>query len=180
MPNNQISTEDFQKWLPPGENSFKANWDAACDIKHRQMGIEVIIRDEKGEVIAAYCGARGNVDQPVIAEGLALIKAMELCNDLGLNKVTFEGDSHNIVKHVYNLDEDLSCYGNIIEDSKSIFFTWSNWTIQYTHRNANTVAHNLAKAAIQSNVEKVWIEEAPTFISSYLQKDNKGFIDTVL
>ncbi|KAF5472027.1 hypothetical protein F2P56_008777 [Juglans regia] len=177
-PNNRISSEDSHKWLLPGENSFKANWDAACDIKHRQMGKGVIIRDEKGEVIVAFSGARGNVDQPVIAEGLTLRKALELCSDLGLNKVTCERDAQNIVKAVYTLDEDLYYYGSIIEDSKSFLCTWSNWTVQYTQRNTNTVAHNLVKAAIHSNVEKVWIEEAPTFISSCLQKDKEGFVDT--
>ncbi|XP_041009419.1 uncharacterized protein LOC121253474 [Juglans microcarpa x Juglans regia] len=156
MPNNRSSTKNFQKWLPPGENSFKTNWDVACDIKHRQLGIEVFIRDEKGEVIVAYCGARGYVDQPVIAEGLALRKAIEPCSDLGLNRVTFEGDAQNIVKAIYNLDEDLCCYGSIIENSKSFLFTWSKWTVQYTCRNTNTVAHILAKASIHSNVERVY------------------------
>lgn len=169
-----------QKWLPPKENSFKANWDAACDIKHRQMSIGVIIRDEKGDVIVAYSGARGNVDQPVIAEGYALRKALELCTDLGLNKVTFEGDAQNIVKAVHNSDEDLSPYGNIIEDSKSILSIWSNWTVQYTHRNTNIIAHSLAKVALHSNVERVWIEEALISIFSCLRKDKEGIVDTVL
>ncbi|XP_041020447.1 uncharacterized protein LOC121262089 [Juglans microcarpa x Juglans regia] len=80
--------EVIQKWSPPRANSFKANWDAACNVKHRKMEVGVIIRNENGAVTAAYCGIRGNVDQLVIAEGIALRKAMKLCRDLGLNKVT--------------------------------------------------------------------------------------------
>ncbi|XP_040988986.1 uncharacterized protein LOC121236609 [Juglans microcarpa x Juglans regia] len=54
----------LQKWKAPIENCFKANWDATFDIKQRKMGIQIIIRDEKGEVIAAYYGSKGNVEQP--------------------------------------------------------------------------------------------------------------------
>ncbi|XP_041011371.1 uncharacterized protein LOC121255160 [Juglans microcarpa x Juglans regia] len=126
--------EVIQKWSPPGANSFKVNWDAACNIKQRKMRIGVIIRDENGAATATYCGFKGNVDQPVIAEGFALRKAMELCRDLGLNKVTFEGDAQNIVRAVYSPDEDVSCLGSIIEDSKSFLSEWSNWAVQYTQK----------------------------------------------
>ncbi|XP_040988941.1 uncharacterized protein LOC121236557 [Juglans microcarpa x Juglans regia] len=172
--------EVIQKWSPLGANNFKANWDATCNVKHRKMGVGVIIRDENGAVTAAYCGIRGDVDQPVIAKGFALRKAMELCRDSGLNKVIFEGDAQNIVKVVYSPDEDLSCFGSIIEDSKPFLSEWSNWAVQYTHKNTNTVAHSLAKLALRSNVEQVWIEEVPFCISSCLQKDMEGFVDNVL
>ncbi|XP_040997158.1 uncharacterized protein LOC121243156 [Juglans microcarpa x Juglans regia] len=147
--------EVIQKWSPPGANSFRANWDAACNVKHRKMGIDVIIRNENGKVTAIYCGIKGNVDQPVIAEGFAFKKVMELCRDLGLNKVIFEGDVQNIVKTVYSPNEDLSCFGSIIEDSKSFLSEWSNWVVRYTHINTNTVAHSLAKLALRSNVEQI-------------------------
>ncbi|KAF5481894.1 hypothetical protein F2P56_002506 [Juglans regia] len=120
--------EVIQKWSPPGANSFKANWDAACNVKLRKMGVGVIIRDENGAVTTTYCGIKGNVDQPVIAKGITLGKAMELCRDLGLNKVTFEGNAQNIVKAVYSPDENLSCLDSIIEDSKSFLSEWSNWS----------------------------------------------------
>ncbi|KAF5454970.1 hypothetical protein F2P56_024595 [Juglans regia] len=170
----------IQKWRPPGKNCFKANWDVAFDIKQRKMGIEIIIRDDKGEVMAAYCGSKGNVEQPSTAKCFALRKAIELYSDLSLNKVILEGDAQIIVKAVNEPNEDLSFYGSIIEDLKLFLITCSNWTMQYTNRNTNVVAHNLAKADIQSNVEKIWVEEAPVFISSCLHKDKEGIVDIVL
>ncbi|KAF5470698.1 hypothetical protein F2P56_011195 [Juglans regia] len=37
------------------ENCVKANWDAAIDQRKRRMGVGIVIRDEKGEVLAAIC-----------------------------------------------------------------------------------------------------------------------------
>lgn len=39
-------------WQGPLEGFVKVNWDAAVDKDHRMMGIEAIIRDYQGEILA--------------------------------------------------------------------------------------------------------------------------------
>ncbi|XP_042952202.1 uncharacterized protein LOC122289284 [Carya illinoinensis] len=47
-----------QHWELPKEKFVKTNWDAAVDLKNKKVGIGIIIRDEKGDVLAAACGQR--------------------------------------------------------------------------------------------------------------------------
>lgn len=41
------------KWKAPANRFVKANWDAIVDSKKKRMGIRVVIRDEKGEVLVS-------------------------------------------------------------------------------------------------------------------------------
>ncbi|KAF5449835.1 hypothetical protein F2P56_030240 [Juglans regia] len=94
MTENRSRAEGLdQKWKPPNVNCLKANWDAALDVKLRRVGLGVIIRNNKGEVMATGCDSKSYVEQPAIAEGWALSKAMELCKDLSFNRVILEGDA---------------------------------------------------------------------------------------
>ncbi|XP_035544636.1 uncharacterized protein LOC118348020 [Juglans regia] len=114
-------------WNPLDVDWFKANWDAALDVKQRKVGLGVVIRNDKGEVMAACCESKSFVDQPAIAEGWALRKAMELCEDLRFNKVIMEGDAQVVVNAVNSQIEDLSYFGSIIEDLKVQMKEWPNW-----------------------------------------------------
>lgn len=40
------------------------------------------------------------VSQSVVAEAMALRKAVELCIEMGFNKVIFEGDAQVVIKEV--------------------------------------------------------------------------------
>ncbi|XP_041001550.1 uncharacterized protein LOC121247238 [Juglans microcarpa x Juglans regia] len=154
----------------------KANWDAALDVKARKMGAGVIIRNERGEVMATCHDQKQNVFEPALAECYALRKAMDFCRDLNFDKVTFEGDAQVVINTVNDPVEDLSLNGSIIEEMKMMLKGWQGWKVQYSHRDTNTVAHKLAKAALNSEEEKVWIEEAPVFVLNSLHF-NKHCID---
>ncbi|XP_035551510.1 uncharacterized protein LOC118349853 [Juglans regia] len=151
-------------WKKPDQGGFKANWDAALNSKF--MGLGVVIRNENGEVVACACSRRLPAPNSDVAESVALWFAVELCCELGFNRVTFEGDAQAVVKDVNSKEEDLSCRGHIIEDIKT---TLSNvyrrdWTVQFIGRKGNEVAHLLAKYALNIDFDKRWIDECPDFI----------------
>lgn len=63
------------------------------DDQQKQKGLGVIIRDESGEImVSIYTNISYNM-KLIIAEGMALRKAMEICAELGFARVIFEGDS---------------------------------------------------------------------------------------
>ncbi|KAF5450110.1 hypothetical protein F2P56_014981 [Juglans regia] len=168
-----------EKWLPPEQSWVKANWDAALDVKARKMGAGVIIRNEKGEVMATCHAQKQDVVEPALAECYALRTAMDLCRDLNFDKVIFEGDAQIVINAVNNQDEDLSFYGSIIEELKMVIKGWIGWKVKYSHRGTNVVAHKLARAALHTVEEKIWIEEAPLFVLNSLQIDNLCIDQTV-
>ncbi|KAF5481089.1 hypothetical protein F2P56_001774 [Juglans regia] len=168
----QANTGDVvHSWSPPSVNWFKANWDAALDVKQRKVGLGVVIKNDRGEVMAACCESKNFVEQPAIAEGWALRKAMELCEDLKFNKVILEGDAQVVVNAVNSQTEDLSYFGSIIEDLKVQMKEWPNWSVKFANRNINTVAHTFAKEALHIDLEKIWIEDIPVCLSDCLLRD---------
>ncbi|XP_040992644.1 uncharacterized protein LOC121239461 [Juglans microcarpa x Juglans regia] len=149
---------------------MKANWDAALDQKEGKMGVGIVIRDEHGEVLAAMCGQRHHVHQATTAEILALWRAMEICNDLNLRRVVFEGDAQVVIKGINEDNEDFLDYGMVIVDAKKLIKLIKDWKVQYTHRSTNEVAHILAKNALKLDSEQIWIEEFPNCIAQVLER----------
>lgn len=84
------------------------------------MGVRVIIRDEKGFVIAAKSKTIPAVFEPVMGEALAALQAVELCRDLGIYKVILEGDSLTTVKAIGETKQNWLMYVQIVDDIKLV------------------------------------------------------------
>ncbi|KAG6708288.1 hypothetical protein I3842_06G073600 [Carya illinoinensis] len=128
----------------------KANCDATFDAEARKVGVGVIIRNERGEVMVAYHEQKLNVADLVI-----------------INAVNVQV-------------EDLSYVGSLVEEQRRSLKGCNGWRVQYSHRNTNVVAHKLAKAAILIEEEMVWIEEAPIFVLDSLVVDKQYIDHTII
>ncbi|XP_042965403.1 uncharacterized protein LOC122299302 isoform X2 [Carya illinoinensis] len=148
-------------WKKPARGIVKVNWAASLDQRMKRMGVGIIARDEEGETLVAVCDQRQHVQNPAIAEGYALWKAMELCNNLNIQKVIFEGDAKAVILAVLSNEEDLSVCGSLIEDIRSVLANRPDWSIQFTYGEMNNVAHGLAKKALSIEGKKFLIEEVP-------------------
>jgi hypothetical protein len=93
-----------------------------------------------------------------------LWQAVELCCVLGLQKVSFEGNSMIVVSALNSEDHCWSAYGQLIEDTKIKLNSFSSKRVIHVPRVANNVAHCLAKFALSQRLDNVWIEECPSFI----------------
>lgn len=161
-----------RRWRMPGINEVKANWDATLDIENKRMGIEIVIRDAEGEILASIiCSVRRNVAQPTLEKFLALWKTLEIYNELAFSKVNMEGDVALVINGVNNVEEDYSWMGHIIEDIKIFLKGRKEWRVRYIPREGNNVAHLLAKHALSLEEEKIWIEGVPFVITSALRRD---------
>ncbi|KAF5461785.1 hypothetical protein F2P56_017856 [Juglans regia] len=109
------------KWKKPDAFKVKADWDAALDMEAKRMGMGVVIRDEEGEVLVSVCDVRNHVDHPALAESWALWKALEICNELALLRLTFEGDASVVIKLINREEKDQSWMGHITKDIKQVF-----------------------------------------------------------
>ncbi|KAF5452039.1 hypothetical protein F2P56_027079 [Juglans regia] len=135
------------------------------------MGLGVVLRNENGEVLACASSRKVPALDSSIVETVALWFAVELCMDLGFNRVTFEGDAQLVVKTVNSEEEDLSYGGHIIEDIKTILKRSNAWVVQFIGRKGNNVAHLLAKKVLSLDYDQIWIDECPDFIFLQVCKD---------
>ncbi|XP_042939569.1 uncharacterized protein LOC122274612 [Carya illinoinensis] len=167
----QRPAREKQKWKKPVGGFVKVNWDAALVKKKEKMGVGIVIRDEVGDPMVAVCDQQSHVEDPMVAECLALCKALELCIDLNIRQAIFEGDAQTVIMAVNREEEDMSCIGSVIEDVKVLFKQNTDWKLQFTHRENNIVAHTLARNALGLLEQKVWIEDMPAFIVKELESD---------
>lgn len=87
--NREIFSKVMKQWRCPATDELKVNFDAVVDEAKQKVGIGVIIRDWQGQIMASTCFQKNSMNQPVIAESMALWKVVEFCFDLGLKKLFF-------------------------------------------------------------------------------------------
>ncbi|XP_042973040.1 uncharacterized protein LOC122304840 [Carya illinoinensis] len=168
------------RWKEPDAMVCKVNWDAALDVKNKQVGIGIIVRDSEGEILAYLCSKLSIVVKAVVVEAYALRRAMFSYLELGLQKVMLEGDSQVVVKDTNDNVDIWADYVVIIEDTRRLMKNNMSWSVNFIHREANNLAHSLAKMALTCAEEIVWMEEAPPQIMSSVLREkycNDCFVD---
>ncbi|XP_042954744.1 uncharacterized protein LOC122291171 [Carya illinoinensis] len=80
-------------WSPPPINTFKANWDAAVDRRKSKIGAGVVIRDWEGKIVASLSSPKNFFPDAHLVESYRVLKAVILCQQLGIKQVIFKGDA---------------------------------------------------------------------------------------
>jgi hypothetical protein len=70
---------------------LKVNWDVAIAQGENWMGVGIIIRDEKGNVIAATSKPVMATHDPATAEALAALRVVEFYREVGAFDINLEG-----------------------------------------------------------------------------------------
>lgn len=158
-------------WKPPGAGFVKINWDASLNVKSALIGMGCVIRNAEGFVVAAKCGISRAVAEPVCAEAMAALFALEFCSELGYVNIVSEGDSLQIIKGVSDSDYPLDRIGHFLEAIKQRVGGFSVCKWSHCPRDANEVAHFLARRASSYGLCDVWTDYMPLFISSVCIRD---------
>ncbi|XP_042942826.1 uncharacterized protein LOC122277009 [Carya illinoinensis] len=77
MPDSRLHTNQASIWSPPPEGTVKVNWDVAVSEARDRVGIGLIARDHRGNVIAVKRVAREGCVAPLLAEAMGGF--MQLC-----------------------------------------------------------------------------------------------------
>ena len=89
------------QWRPLDLHSYKANFDATVFQASNTVGIGVIIRDSNGDVIGALLFMPIPLSQSVAElEALACRRAVQFALEIGLRRVTFEGESVTVINAI--------------------------------------------------------------------------------
>ena len=107
-----------EAWKPPLESAFKLNFDAAIFSKVNRSGVGAIIRNYKGELMAAMSARGPIVYSSEEGELLTCRKAIEFSNDAAFSRLVIEGDNINVIKAISSQAANLSLLGNVMEDIK--------------------------------------------------------------
>lgn len=126
----------------------------------KSIGLVMVLRDYKWNILFSACCNKPTVYSPMVAEAVALRKAMLISHDLGLTQVIFEGDckvdgeenSGEIVKSEIYV---------VLHDIRVLLSHQPTWNVKFDYIETNKVAHNLATLACTMHGHSIWMEECP-------------------
>jgi len=150
-----------QKWEPPVGLSYKLNFDAVIFAEIDASGVGVMVRNDKGEAMAALSARGPPVQDSEEVKVLACQRAMEFAVEAGFMELVLEGDNSTVMKAISSLQPNMSRLGHVYEDIKCIAASLRRLEVSFVKCSANAVAHVLAKYARQIDEEVVWLEEDP-------------------
>ncbi|KAL5742092.1 hypothetical protein ACOSP7_028824 [Xanthoceras sorbifolium] len=104
------------KWQPPLAGLVKLNIDVALDIENNSMiGVGVVLRDHKGQVLGFSWQRFRGCFSPQVAEALAMLRGLHFALELGINPCIVESDASNVVELVNGHKVSLSEISLIVE-----------------------------------------------------------------
>lgn len=154
------------KWVLAKTPSVKTNWDAASDKEGKKRGPSIIIRDTFGQTLACLSSSYTSSPDPILAECETLKRALIFYEELGLDRVEFEGDTKYVIDIILQKDKCNTQFGSLMEDLEYLLQRQPLWSLHFIHREGNNAAHRLAKLCLTLDEERVWIEEFPPVIST--------------
>jgi ribonuclease HI len=135
-------------WQAPLTGRYKCNIDAAFSSRFNRTGIGICIRDSEGIFVLARTVSFPYLVTVDVGEAMGLYAALQWVADLQLDNVDFAMDSKLTIEAFLASRNDLSEFGNIISSCRSLFSSnFVNSRVEFTRRQANGVAHSLAREA---------------------------------
>uniref|UniRef100_A0A2N9FT78 Uncharacterized protein n=1 Tax=Fagus sylvatica TaxID=28930 RepID=A0A2N9FT78_FAGSY len=158
-------------WRPPISHQYKVNFDGAIFQEAKMGGIGVVVRDQAGMVIATLSQRVITSPSAELIEARAARRAIQFAMEIGILDVQFEGDSETIIRELSNQEVMHNASGLIIEDAKALLHHFQRYMFTHTRRSGNSVAHALARRALDIPNFSVWMEDAPPDIIPILYSD---------
>jgi ribonuclease HI len=157
-------------WHKPPMGWQKCNVDAGFHQSLNKTSVGWCLRDHLGNFMVA--GTAWNEGNCSIVEGEAhaLLEALSRVEERGITHVIFETDSKNVVDAIHKLSSGFSEFSAIICNIQNVLSRNPNFVVKFIKRQANMVAHTLARVA-SSWASRCICEILPLCISSLLNNE---------
>jgi ribonuclease HI len=155
-------------WTRLEPHQVKLNVDASYHSDTRPRAIGAVIRDYEGNFVAPLSTFLPYVASPIMVEALHMREGLSLVLKLGFSRVVVEGDSLEVISACMGdqvwWNESIAIFADCVDLVSQI------GSVSFKHylREANEVAHELAKNSFTCNRSFSWYAEAPHFNVSKL------------
>ncbi|KAL8488022.1 hypothetical protein ACS0TY_024339 [Phlomoides rotata] len=146
-------------WHRPPVGRLKLNVDTAFFEDSAEMGFGMVIRDNNGVHFFNHTLAMPGVYAPEEGEAIGLFEALSWIKELDIRNVEIEMDAQVVVSAFNSRDSSsISVFGDIIQACKNVFISYPHCKVGWVNRQANELAHNLARVARDFTSPFVWAE----------------------
>ena len=159
------------KWTKLGYRQVKVNVDGSFhpDVSAGSAG--AVIRDHDGRFLAASTTYFPNIASAAAAEALAMREGLALANQFGCTNIVAESDAMEIIDGLSGEETWWGEYSAIFSDCIDVMTLIGNVSFKHCPREANEVAHELARFGFTNKNSCNWVDEPPSFILGKLIND---------
>jgi ribonuclease HI len=136
------------EWQKPDTDWYKCNVDAGFHNAINKTSIGWCLRDCRGSFVLAGTMWKDGICSIVEGESIAILEAMKVITQKGISNVIFETDSKSTVDAIHALRGGNSEFCSFICHIQNALSCNQNFLVKFIKRQANMVAHTLARAAI--------------------------------
>jgi ribonuclease HI len=158
------------RWEKPMIGWLKCNVDAAFHQNMNKTSAGWCLRDHLGRFVMAETTWIDGICSIVEGESLALLEALKVLNQRGYSHVIFETDSKSVVDVIHHRRGGCSEFSFIINNIIHILSCNQNFKVKFVKRQANMVAHTLARAAMSWS-RRCTFELLPICITTLLHNE---------
>ncbi|GAU35379.1 hypothetical protein TSUD_57280 [Trifolium subterraneum] len=144
------------QWQQPRSGWSKCNVDASCHYESGRTGWGWCFRNSHGAFIAACTNVSMHKFSTLEGEAMTLLEAIREASFRGWSNIVFESDSKIVVDALQTNHTGVSELSSIFMSIKSLLHCNSNFEIKFIKRQANMVAHTLARAVISWSSRKLF------------------------
>ncbi|GAU17717.1 hypothetical protein TSUD_07790 [Trifolium subterraneum] len=138
---------DLVRWEKSALDWIKCNVDVAFVYGSGRTSVGLCFRDNSGHFMAGMTQWQQTMISSVEGEAWVLLLAMEEARHKGLDRVQFESDSKVLIEVIHIKRRGNSKFLSIVHDILSLMSSFINFEVKFVRRQANLVAHTLARAA---------------------------------
>jgi ribonuclease HI len=158
-------------WTRPKPRVLKLNVDAAYHLDEGAGAIGAVIRDYEGRFVAAKTLLLLHVASATMAEATAMREGLLLAESLGCNHLIAESDSLETIEACSGgqrwWNECSAIFADCVDKVASI----GDVEFKFCPREANQVAHELARHSFISKTSCTWDDDPPSFLLDRLLND---------
>jgi ribonuclease HI len=158
------------EWQKPDTDWYKCNVDAGFHNAINKTSIGWCLRNCRGSFVLAGTMWKDGICSIVEGESIAILEAMKVITQKGISNVIFETDSKSTVDAIHALRGGNSEFCSFICHIQNVLSCNQNFLVKFIKRQANMVAHTLARAAI-AWASRCIFETLPLCISLLLHNE---------
>lgn len=158
-----------QSWKPSPKGCLNINLDVATKSQNKIADLGVVIRDSKGEFVAAAQKQESFFGDVLAAEVKVIQWGFEVVEAAGGRPLIIESDCKEAVDLVLGRKCSRAEVDWIIADIQESLKRMKGTKIQHISRLCNDIAHSIAKLALNNVEPNVWIENCLTHLLFFSQ-----------
>jgi len=159
------------KWQRPECRKVKVNVDASFHLDVCAGSAGAVLRDQDGRFLAASTVYIPHVASAVAAEAMAMREGLGLATRYGYSDVIAESDALEVIEACSGEETWWGASSAIYSDCIDLVALIGRVSFKHCPREANEVAHELARSCFIDKISCNWVDEPPSFILGKLVND---------